>query len=373
MKKKVLATLLASVMAVSLLAGCGSQSEEPAAPAETEAPAEEDASAEEAPAEDAAPAADAGDLGDPVTLTVTLTAVSTDTHAQAMQKFKEKVEELSGGNISVEVYTDAQLFSQEEEVAAVVMGDADMTLTSASWLTTGSPWVSMFTAGYLFNSYDHMTTTLNGEVGQEVFQKVSDEQGLLPLGAWYLGSREISLSEDKAVKTPDDLKGVNLRMPNSEAWLFLGEALGANPTPISFSELYLALQTGTVDGQDNPLGSVESAKFYEVQKSITITNHLVGSVWPAINNDKWASLTDAQKDIVLQGIEAGRDYCDSTNLQKEDELVAFFEEQGLSVYDADIPAFQEHVLDYYLNNDISKDWDMDMYDKVAEIGKEFVK
>ena len=134
----------------------------------------------------------AEDPGDPVELTVTLTAVSTDTHAQAMMKFKEKVEELSEGNITVNVFTDAQLFSQEEEVAAVVMGDADMTLTSASWLTTGSPWVSMFTAGYLFNSYDHMTTTLNGEIGQEVFQKVSDEQGLLPLGAWYLGSREIS-------------------------------------------------------------------------------------------------------------------------------------------------------------------------------------
>ncbi|MFR8548721.1 MAG: sialic acid TRAP transporter substrate-binding protein SiaP [Lachnospiraceae bacterium] len=335
MKKRVLATALAAAMAGSMLAGFTTQAE---------------------------------DLGDPVTLTVTLTAVSTDTHAQAMQEFKKTVEELSGGNITVEVYTDAQLFSQEEEVAAVVMGDADMTLTSASWLTTGSPWVSMFTAGYLFNSYDHMTATLNGEVGQEVFQKISDEQGLLPLGAWYLGSREISLSEDRAIKTPEDLNGVNLRMPNSEAWLFLGEALGANPTPISFSELYLALQTGAVDGQDNPLGSVESAKFYEVQKSITLTHHLVDSVWPAINTEKWNSLTDAQKDIILQGVEAGRDFCDSTNLQKEEELISFFEEQGLSIYEADIPAFQEHVLNYYLNDEISADWDMEMYDKVAAIG-----
>ena len=101
--------------------------------------------------------------------------------------------------------------------------------------------------------------------------------------------------------------------PNSEAWLFLGQALGANPTPISFSELYLALQTGVVDGQDNPLPSVESAKFYEVQKSITMTNHLVDSVWPAINLQKWESLTDAQKDIIMQGVEAGRKYCDETN------------------------------------------------------------
>lgn len=143
MNKKVLATVLAASMVGSMFAGFTTQAEE---------------------------------LGDPVELTVTLTAVSTDTHAQAMMKFKEKCEELSDGNITVEVYTDAQLFSQEEEVAAVVMGDADITLTAASWLTTGSPWVSMFTAGYLFNSYDHMTTTLNGEIGAEVFQKVADEQ-----------------------------------------------------------------------------------------------------------------------------------------------------------------------------------------------------
>ena len=312
----------------------------------------------------------AEDLGDPVTLTVTLTAVSTDTHAQAMMALKEYVEEKSEGNMTVEVFTDAQLFSQEEEVTAVAGGDADMTLTSASWLTTGSPWISMFTAGYLFNSYEHMTQTLNGEIGQDVFKKVSEEQGLLPLGAWYLGSREISLGQDKEIKTPEDLNGINLRMPNTDAWLFLGEALGAKPTPISFSELYLALQTGTVDGQDNPLGTVESAKFYEVQKSITITNHLVDSVWPAINNDKWASLSEAQQQILIEGVEVGRKFCDETNLQKESELVDFFKEQGLSIYEADIPAFQEHVLNAYLNSDFAADWDMDVYDQIVALGEE---
>ena len=313
----------------------------------------------------------ADDLGDPVTLAVTLTAVSTDTHAQAMMALKDYVEETSGGNMTVDVFTDAQLFSQEEEVTAVAGGDADMTLTSASWLTTGSPWISMFTAGYLFNSYEHMTNTLNGEIGHEVFEKVAEGQGLLPLGAWYLGSREISLGEDKEIKTPEDLNGVNLRMPNTDAWLFLGQAMGANPSPLSFSELYLALQTGTVDGQDNPLGTVESAKFYEVQKSITLTHHLIDSVWPAINNDTWNSLTEAQQQILLDGVEVGRKFCDETNLQKEAELVDFFKEQGLSVYEADIPAFQEHVLDAYMNDDISNDWDMDVYAQIQELGAQY--
>ncbi len=311
--------------------------------------------------------ASAQDLGPATKLVVSLTAVSTDTHAQAMKVFKEKVEELSGGNITVDLYTDAVLFTQEEELVAVVGGDADMTLTSASWLTTGSPWISMFTAGYVFKNYDHMTKVLNGDIGKDVFERVSKEQGLLPLAAFYLGSRQISLSQDKAIKTPEDLKGINLRMPNTDAWLFLGKALGANPTPISFSELYLALQTGVVDGQDNPLPTVESAKFYEVQKSITLTNHLVDSVWPAINTAKWNSLTPAQQDIIRQAVEAARAFCDETNNQREADLVAFFKEKGLSIYEADVDAFSKHVTDYYLADDLSQTWDKDLLSEIQSM------
>lgn len=298
------------------------------------------------------------------TITVTLTAVSTDTHAQAMKEFEKYVEEASNGELQVEVYTDAVLFTQEEEVMAVAGNDAQMTEVSANWLTAGSPWVGMFAAGYTFKSYDHMNKVLNGEIGQEVFAKIAEEQNILPLGAWYLGSRQISLSDDKAVKTPDDLKGINLRMPNSDSWLELGKALGANPTPISFSELYLSLQTGVVDGQDNPLPTVESAKFYEVQKSITITNHLVDSVWPTINVDFWNSLTAEEQQIIKDGVEVGRKFCDETNLAREAELVEFFKEQGVSVYEADLDAFAEHVQAYYVESGTADAWDMDLLERI---------
>lgn len=302
------------------------------------------------------------------TITVTLTAVSTDTHAKAMMEFEKYVEEASNGEIQVEVHTDAVLFTQEEEVVAVAGNDAQMSLISASWLTAGSPWVGMFAAGYTFKSYDHMTKVLNGEIGKAAFAKIAEEQNVLPLGAWYLGSRQISLSEDKHIKTPEDLNGINLRMPNSDAWLLLGKAIGANPTPISFSELYLSLQTGVVDGQDNPLPTVESAKFYEVQKSITITNHLVDSVWPAINVDFWNELTAEEQEIIMGGVEAGRKFCDETNLGREAELVEFFKEQGLSVYEADLNAFAEHVQAYYLADESSAAWDQDLLAQINAMG-----
>jgi len=305
----------------------------------------------------------------PIELVYTMTAVPTDAHAGAMQVFKQTVEKVSNGKIKVLTYDSASLFKQEQEVSAVKSGQADMTATAASWLTDGSPWVSMFTAGYIFKSYDHMTKVLNGPVGKEAFDRIAKEQGIRPLGAEYLGTRQINLVEDKAIKTPSDLKGVNLRMPNSDSWIFLGKALGANPTPVSFSELYMALQTKTVDGQDNPLPTDKNAKFYEVTKSITITNHVVDSVWPAINEKRWQSLTDEQKGWIMEGVKAGIKYCDETNLKAEAELIEFFKSKGLKIYYADLNAFSSEVLGKYLASDYAKTWDKALFDEVQAAGK----
>ena len=107
----------------------------------------------------------------PVELVYTMTAVPTDAHAGAMKVFKETVERVSGGNIKVKTYDSASLFKQEQEVSAVWSGQADITATAAPWLTDGSPWISMFTAGYIFKSYDHMTKVLNGPIGKAMFER----------------------------------------------------------------------------------------------------------------------------------------------------------------------------------------------------------
>ena len=367
--KKLIAMLLALVMLLALCA-CG----QTAAPAEqsTAAPAENPtAEPVEEPTDD---------VGEPVNLIFSIAAVPTDAHGAAQKVFKETLESISGGNMTVECYDSGTLYGQDTEHDALKNGDVDMIYSSASWLTDGSPWISMFTAGYVFQSYDHMTKVLNGDIGKDMFQKVAEEQGILPLGAFYLGTRQISLSQDKQIKTPEDLKGINLRMPNSDAWVFLGKAMGANPTAVGFndsivsfyekcgalpamisgSEVLNALQTGTVDGQDNPLPTVKSAKFYEVQKSISLTNHLVDSVWPTINLNTWNKLTDTQKGWVMEAVEAARVACDEQNIKTESEVQDFLREQGLTIYEADVAAFADHVLETYLADPISDTWDKDL-------------
>ena len=156
-----------------------------------------------------------------------------------------------------------------------------------------------------------------------------------------------------------------LRMPGSEAWQNLGKALGAEPTALAFSELYTALQTGAVEGQDNPLPSDINAAFYEVAPYFAITNHVVDSILPCINADTWNQLTDAQKLAVKDAIEAARDFNDTNRIAQEEECVAFLEDKGCTVTYPDIDEFKTYASDWYAAHpDVTADWDMEIYDMI---------
>jgi hypothetical protein len=187
------------------------------------------------------------------------------------------------------------------------------------------------------------------------------------LGELYLGTRELDLRTTKKITTPDDLKGLKLRMPDSPAWIFLGKALGANPTPLAFSELYLALQTGTVDGQDNPLSTDRAAKFYEVTKQIVLTNHLVDGLILCINDQTWNALSPDQQKVIQGAANAAIDYNNTNRITDEKSILDFFRQQGLQVYSPDVNAFRQHVLDAYRNDPISKDWPPNIIQKLDSI------
>jgi tripartite ATP-independent transporter DctP family solute receptor len=243
-----------------------------------------------------------------------------------------------------------------------------MCYTDGTWLSTYMPSTSMFSAGYIFKDLAHMNAVLNGPIGKALFDDVAKKVGVRPLASYYIGSRSINLRSATPAMTPADLRGVKLRMPNSEAWLMLGKALGANPTPVDFSELYTALATGTVDGQDNPLTATEEAKFYEVTKSISLTAHQIGTVWPAINEKFWQSLGPELQPLVLQAFVEGIEYNNKIVIEKEAMLVDFFRSRGLTVVTPDIDAFKNQVNNYYLQQtNFIKDWDMALFEEIRQL------
>jgi tripartite ATP-independent transporter DctP family solute receptor len=307
----------------------------------------------------------------PVKLVFTSVSVPGDAHTQAMFVFKDEVEKLSGGQIQVDVYHSGQLFTQQAEQDAIRKGTVDMVYTSAQWLAEFIPYLSMFGAAYTFQSYDQMTKTFNGPIGKKIFEEVAQKTGIRPLVAYYLGTRQLNLTAKVGpVTKPEQMKGVKLRVPNSPTWIAMGKALGANPTPMAFNEVYMGLKTGAIEGQDNPLPTDKNAKFYEVTKYIVLTNHVVDSTWPSINEKKWQSLTKEQQGWLMQAAEKARQFCDKTNLDNEKNILDFFRQQGLTVIEnPDRAAFAAYAKNSYLteSKDISKDWDLNLYEEIQKL------
>lgn len=304
-----------------------------------------------------------------VTLTWSGNCVAADIHAEAMHVFAEKVEEYSGGSVTCDVYTDSTLYSSENELQALIDNDIQICYLSFPTMATQVASYEMFAAGYFWKNYDHMTSTLNSDFASEkIFPAAEEAMGIKVLGASYLGSRVINTRETE-INCYDDMNGVLLRMPNSDAWMQLGAALGAEPTPLAFSELYTALQTGAIEGQDNPLPSNKNAGFYEVTKYMAITNHVVDSVMISFNAEAWESLTEAQQMAVEDAVADCIAYNDEKRIQEEADCIAFFEENGLTVTYPDIDEFKEKCTQYYFDNDLTGNWDMELYEEIQALAE----
>ncbi len=293
---------------------------------------------------------------DKVTLRLSTPASETDQRSIAMAEvFGPAVADFA----SYEPHYNSSLIAQGSELEAIATGDLDMSITSAQELATFFPEFSIFTAGYVHQDADHQVAVFNDPLMEPFKQKVEDELGVKLLAVMYLGERHVNLRmprSERDVQTPEDLSGVNLRMPGTDAWQFLGRALGANPTPMAFTEVYTALQTGSVDGQDNPLPTVVDAKFYEVTEQIALTRHLVDLNYIAISKEIWDGLDETQQAQLQQAATDAASAGREAQLAKEAELVSFLEEQGLELYEPDLEAFREHVQAQYLESDFAADW-----------------
>ena len=294
-------------------------------------------------------------------------AVPDDWHAKMWTVFKDTLEKSAPGEFDVQIHLNAALFKQGTEPAAMARGNLEMSAISAQDISKIVPQFSIFTAGYVIRDPAHQQKVFDGPIGEEVFNPVIQKMEVTPLATAYLGTRQVMLREDKNVKTPADLKGVKLRMPASKEWLFLGEALGATPTPLAYGEVYLALKTGTIDGQDNPLPSVRAAKFYEVSKTIVMTSHLVDAIFLSYGTKAFNALKPEQQKKIKIAAEAAARYNNANRIKDESELVDFFKAQGLKVITPDVALFRKTVQEKYMKSDMAKTWPKGLLDKINAV------
>ena len=299
-----------------------------------------------------------------------LSSVNSETDQRAIALL-EKFGPAVAGFASFEPHWNGTLFKQGTELEAIARDNLEMSITSAQELAVFFPEFSIFTAGYVHQDAAHQVAVFNDPLMAPFKQKVEDELGVKLLTVMYLGRRQVNLRQSKtdlSVKTPADLGGVNLRMPGTDAWQFLGKALGASPTPMAFTEVYTALQTGAVDGQDNPLPTVVDAKFYEVTKQIVLTSHLVDLNYLAISKAVWDDLTAEQQATIQAAADEAAEFGRQNQLQKEAELVAFLEKQGMAIYEPDLSAFRKQVQSMYLESEYAESWPEGLLAKINALG-----
>jgi len=283
-----------------------------------------------------------------------------DIRAEMMKMFADAVAD----DFVFEGYYGGNLFKQGTELVALQRDNLEMGNIAPQDISKQIPAWSALTAGYLFRDAAHLTAFFASEAGAQMKQMTEDQLGVKVLGPTYFGVRQLGLKIDKEIKTPADLAGVKLRMPGGDAWQFLGQALGANPTPMAYAEVYTGLQTGAIDGQDNPLPNVENMKFYEVMSQIVLTSHLVGYDLLAVSKKVWDAMGADKQAKFQAAADAAIAFSTEKHLAREKELAESFKGKGLKIYEPDLNAFRTHVQQAYLSSDLAKDWPAGLIEKI---------
>lgn len=319
MKKKI-SLILALILAVSLFSACG-QSAEPAA-------APEQAPAESAPA-DASPAREADEWADAPKINIVFANVTSDNAKDAGSYFKEQIEARTGGTVTVELYNDNVLGDDLTECEMCEAGDIGIVVTATSSFAPVYTDFFAFDAPFMFIDKEDAYAKLDGEAGQAILDNM-ESVNMKGLAYWESGFRHLTNNENTAT-TPDAIKDLKIRVMENDVHISAWKAWGANPTPMSFSELYTALQQGTVDGMECPLGVIYGNNFQEVQKYLTLTGHVYTPFSVLMNLDLWNSMNEAQQQVLMECMKEATEYERERSTYYEQEILDKMEEQGIIV------------------------------------------
>src|SRR5262245_16069505 len=286
-----------------------------------------------------------------------------DIRAEMMKVFADAVAD----DFAFEGYYGGTLFKQGTELVALQRDNLEMGNIAPQDISKQVPAWSVVTSAYLFRDAAHLKTFFNSEPGAELKKLAEDQLGIKILGPTDFGTRQVGLKPDKKIATPADMAGIKLRMPNGDAWQFLGTALGANPVPMAYAEVYTGLQTGAIDGQDNPLPNVENMKFYEVMSQIVLTSHLVGFDILTVSGKVWNAMSTEQQGRFQAAADKAINFSTEKHLAREKDLVALFESKGLKISTPDVDSFRKYAREKYQGSALAKDWPQGMVDKIAAL------
>ncbi|MCP8937771.1 sialic acid TRAP transporter substrate-binding protein SiaP [Alsobacter sp. SYSU M60028] len=260
------------------------------------------------------------------------------------ERIAKEVKEKSGGRLDIQVFPTSQLGTGKEMMDAVSAGVLQLTTEGAGAISVFLPQLSVFEAPYLWRDAAHLAKAQSSPLFGKINEELAAKRGMRLIAVTYYGKRHLTTGA-KPVRTPADVAGLKLRVPPVDVFRAMVEAWGAQATPIAFPELYLALSQGAVDGQENPLPTIQSGKFYEVQKNLVLTQHVITPRMPMINEAFWKGLPAADRDMIRAAIDSAAAWQDKELLAQEASLVGTLKAAGMNVVEPDIELWRKPVLD----------------------------
>jgi TRAP-type transport system periplasmic protein len=285
-------------------------------------------------------------------------------HRSALH-FARTLDSLSGGRTEVRIYPSEQLGGELDMIRSIRSGIVEMTITGES-MQNWEKITAFLAVPYLIRDSGHLRQVVGGEIGEEIASGMISTIGLRPVGYFERGPRH--LTSNRPVYTPTDLGGMVLRVPNVPLFVRVWQALGAKPTPMTFSEVFTALQQGTVDAQENPFALIYSAGFYEVQKYLNLTRHVTGWTYVVIGEKQFRALPGDLQQMVLESGKAMQRYHEREFEEQERRLRLQLEEKGMIFIEPDIAAFREKAEEALL--DIIPGDFRSLYFRITHIGSE---
>ncbi len=266
---------------------------------------------------------------------------------KASLKFGEELSALTDGRIVVEVFPNESLGKEMDLINGMQLGTADMTITGES-LQNWAPMAALLGIPYAYTSLEDMDSVAGGEIGDKIEAQIIEKAQVRPIAYFARGPRE--LTSNRPIKTPDDLKGLKMRVPSVPLFVSVWEALGAQPTPMAFSEVFTSLQNGTIEAQENPLALIKSASFNEVQDYVNMTDHVRSWIYLTISELTWNKLSPEDQEAVLEAGRRAQAYERESFLADEQKLTEELTAAGMEFVEVDQDAFAAKAREAVLSN-----------------------
>lgn len=255
---------------------------------------------------------------------------------KASEVFAKEVEAETDGRIKVEIYPNETLGKEMDVINGMQLGTVSMTITGES-LQNYAPLAALLAVPYAYKSLEQMDEVASGPLGKKIEEQIIEKVGIRPIAYFARGPRE--LTSNRPIKTPDDLNGLKMRVPNVPLFLNVWKGLGASPTPMAFSEVFTSLQNGTIDAQENPLALIKSANFNEVQKYVNMTDHVRSWIYLTLSEMDWQQMSEEDQQAIMRAAKKAQEWEREHFIADEEATRKELEDKGVTFVEVDNAAF----------------------------------